>query len=92
MKLGYKVTTIINTFSVPNGQNSNEEEKNSITAKAYFKKSYFVDEIRKEPTDRPPEALLQLANHVSNHGDTNIVTRERQTHSIFTARDEDMIF
>ena len=36
-------------FSVPKSQNSNEEETNSITAKA----------------------------HVSNHGDTNILTRER---------------
>ena len=28
--------------------------------------------------------------NVSNHGDTNILTRERKN-SIFTARDEDMI-
>ena len=51
MKLGCKgvIMTIILLFSVPKSQNSNEEEKNSITAKAY----------------------------VSNHGDTNILTRER---------------
>ena len=40
MKLGYKVIkerikTIILIFSVPNSQNSYEEEKNSITAKTY---------------------------------------------------------
>ena len=51
MILGYKgvIKTIIFIFSVPESQNSNEEEKNSITEKAY----------------------------VSNHGDTNILTRER---------------
>ena len=51
MKLGCKgvIKTIILLFSVPKSQNSNEEEKNSITAKA----------------------------NVSNHGDTNILTRER---------------
>ena len=51
MKPGCKVVikTIILLFSVPKSQNSNEEEKNSITAKAY----------------------------VSDHGDTNILTRER---------------
>ena len=45
MKLGYKgeIKTIILIYSVPNSQNSNEEEK----------------------------------NYVSNHGDTNILTRER---------------
>ena len=42
MKLGYKVIkgeikTIILIFSVPKSQNPNEEEKNSITAKAYLK-------------------------------------------------------
>ena len=44
-----KIKTIILIFSVPKSQNSNEEKKDSITAKAY----------------------------VSNHGDTNILTRER---------------
>ena len=39
MKLGCKgvIKTIILLFSVPKSQNSNEEEKNSITAKAYLK-------------------------------------------------------
>ena len=32
-------------FSVPKSRNSNEEEKNSITAKAYLKKSHFESEI-----------------------------------------------
>ena len=42
MKLGYEVIkgetkTIILIFSVPKSQNPNEEDKNSITAKAYLK-------------------------------------------------------
>ena len=50
MKLGYKLTK---------SQNSNEEEKNSVT---------------------------ELANHVSNHGDTNILTRERYKWYLHCAR------
>ena len=40
-------------------------------------RSHFVNEISKEPAAPEREALLQLANHVSNHGDTNSRTRER---------------
>jgi len=40
MKLGYKVInekkTILLIFSVPKSQNSNGEEKNSITTEAYL--------------------------------------------------------
>ena len=44
MKLGYQdegreIKTIILTFSVPKSQNSNKEQKNSITAKANLKKA-----------------------------------------------------
>ena len=44
MKLGYQdegreIKTIIRTFSVPKSQNSNEGEKNSVTAKANRKKA-----------------------------------------------------
>ena len=34
-----EIKTIILLLSVPKSQNSNEEEKNSITAKAYLKKA-----------------------------------------------------
>ena len=40
-----EIKTIVLIFSVPKSQNSNGEEKNYITAKAYLKKSYFVNEI-----------------------------------------------
>ena len=36
-----EIKTIILIFSVPKSQNSNEEEKNSITAKAYLKIASF---------------------------------------------------
>ena len=44
MKLGYQdegreIKTIILTFSVPKSQNSNKEQKNSITAKANLEKA-----------------------------------------------------
>ena len=44
MKLGYQdegreIKTIILTFSVPKSQNSNKEQKNSVTAKANLKKA-----------------------------------------------------
>ena len=46
MKLGHKVIkenkAIILVFSVPKSQDSNEEEKNSITAKSYLKKKNIL--------------------------------------------------
>ena len=66
MKLGCKgvIKTIILLFSVLKSQNSNEEEKNSITAKAYM--------------------LVTTATPIASH--------VKDKNSIFTARDEDMIF
>ena len=44
-----EIRGIILIFFVPRSQNSNEEEKNSITVKVYLKKSRFVNDIWKEP-------------------------------------------
>ena len=41
-----------------------------------LKVSLTSDEISEEPAAPEQKALLLSANYVSNHGDTNILTRE----------------
>ena len=63
MKLGHKVIkenkAIILVFSVPKSQDSNEEEKNSITAKSYLKKKTFCERKLKR-NGRSPERKALL--------------------------------
>ena len=58
-----EIKIIILIFSVPKSQNSNEEEKNSVTAK---------------------RMLVTMATPISSH--------VKDKSSIFTVRDEDLIF
>ena len=80
MKLGYKgeIKTIIFIFSVQKGQNSNEEEKNSRTAKepaACLSGKLSCNWLI---------MLVTMATPISSH--------EKDKNSIFTARGEDMTF
>ena len=74
-----EIKTILRKFSVPKSQNYNEEEKNHITAKAYFEKAILWMKLEKKRRCAwaARSLVIGLSYHVSNHGNTNIPTRER---------------
>ena len=74
-------------FSVTKSQNSNEEEKNFITPKAILWKKIWKEMAAHQNGKLSCNCLIMLVTMA-----TSISSQVRDKNSIFTVRDEDIIF